>query len=169
VTVVGEPDPVAAGRTTQLAKGRSLAEAALRAYVADREPSDGDGGGDGNSAVPKSRPNIPNTVPAVAPKLRKAARDALAEDNWQIQGRRSETRSPRISPNPRGEVPPARRKDPARASAQIAATEAKMRLSRSRPSFAPAIANNPATWRGEGGPITRYFRSSSEAFRLAQL
>ena len=114
MTVVGEPDPVAAGRTTQLAKGRSLAEAAFRAYVADRhEPSDGDGGGDGNSAVPKSRPNIPNipnTVPAVAAKLRKAARDALAEDNWQIQGCRSETRSPRISPHPRGEVPPARRK-----------------------------------------------------------
>jgi hypothetical protein len=48
---------------------RSLAKAGLSAYVADRhEPSDGDGG-DGNSAVAKSRsniPNIPNTVRAAA-------------------------------------------------------------------------------------------------------
>jgi hypothetical protein len=47
--------------------------------VADhRELSDGDGG-DGNNAVPKSRPNIPNMVRA--PELHKAARGSLAEDN----------------------------------------------------------------------------------------
>jgi len=58
---------------------RSLVKAALSAYVADRhEPSDGDGG-DGNSVVPKSHPNIPNTVRAAA--LHKAARGFLAGDN----------------------------------------------------------------------------------------
>ena len=107
------------GRLTQWRRGAPqslrrhgpLSGAALSAYVADqREPSDGDGG-DGNSAVPKSRPNtpdIPNMVRAAAPH--KAARGSLAEDNWQIPECRSETRSQRTSPHPRGEVPPARRK-----------------------------------------------------------
>jgi hypothetical protein len=67
--------------TTAGSVGRSLAEAALSAYVADRrELSDGDGG-DGNSAVPKTGPNIPNTVPAVAAELRKGARGSPAGDS----------------------------------------------------------------------------------------
>jgi hypothetical protein len=59
---------------------RSLAEAALNAYVADRrELSDGDGG-DGNNAVPKSHPNIPNTVRAAA-EVHKTGRGSPAGDN----------------------------------------------------------------------------------------
>jgi hypothetical protein len=38
-------------------------------------------GGDGNSAVEKSRSNIPNTVRAAA--LHKPARGFLAGDNWR--------------------------------------------------------------------------------------
>ena len=36
VTVIGEPDPVAAGRTGDVGVARSLAELALGAYVANR-------------------------------------------------------------------------------------------------------------------------------------
>jgi hypothetical protein len=85
--VFGETDPVATRRLGELSEAQCLSEAALNAYGADRhEPSDRDGGdGDGNSAVPESRPNtpnipnIPNTVRAAA--LYKAARGSLAEDN----------------------------------------------------------------------------------------
>jgi len=90
---------------------RSLAKAGLSAYVTDRhEPSDGDGG-DGNSAVAKSRsniPNIPNTVRAAA--LHKAARGILAGDNWQNPRCRSETRSQHTSPRLHAEAPPVIRK-----------------------------------------------------------
>jgi hypothetical protein len=80
-TVFWKTAPVATGSTGELSEAWSLSEAALSAYVADRhEPSDGDG--DGNSAVPKSHPNIPNipnTVRAAA--LHKAARGSLAGDS----------------------------------------------------------------------------------------
>jgi hypothetical protein len=65
----------------ELADARSQAETALSACVGDRrELSDRDGG-DGSSAVPKTGPNIPNTVPAVAAEFRNAARGSPAEDN----------------------------------------------------------------------------------------
>jgi len=77
--ILGEPHPMAAGLTGEIEGARSQAEAALSAYVGDRrELSDGDGG-DGNSAVPKSRPNIPNT--AMPAELRKAGRGSLAGGN----------------------------------------------------------------------------------------
>jgi hypothetical protein len=73
---------VVARRNRELSEAGSLSEAALNAYVADRhEPSDGDGG-DGNSAVPKSRPNIPSVPNMVrAAALHKAALGSLAGDN----------------------------------------------------------------------------------------
>ena len=101
--------PGRSGRSPR--RGLSAPRRGLSAYVGDRhEPSDGDGG-DGNSAVAKSRsniPNIPNTVRAAA--LHKAARGFLAGDNWKNQRCRSETRSQHTSPRLHAEAPPVIRK-----------------------------------------------------------
>jgi hypothetical protein len=62
------PRPWYSGRRARGLGSRSLAQAALSAYAADRrELSDGDGG-DGNSVLPSTRPNIPmpNTTAAAA-------------------------------------------------------------------------------------------------------
>ena len=76
------PTGVAAGRAGELPKARSLAEVALSAYVADqRDLSDGDGG-EGNRAVPKTRPNIPKpNMAATEAELDKAAQGFPAGDN----------------------------------------------------------------------------------------
>ena len=85
----GETDPIATRRLGELSEAQSLSEAALNAYGADRhELFDRDGGdGDGNSAVPESRPNtpnIPNTVRVAAPY--KAARGFALETIGKIRG-----------------------------------------------------------------------------------
>jgi hypothetical protein len=47
VAVLGQLDPVAKGRAASRAEARSLAEAAVTAYFADREPSNGGSARDG--------------------------------------------------------------------------------------------------------------------------
>jgi hypothetical protein len=47
VTVLGQLDPVAKERAARRAEARSLAEAAVTAYFADREPSNGGSARDG--------------------------------------------------------------------------------------------------------------------------
>ena len=82
VTVLGRARPVAAGRGGEIVQARSLAEAALSAYVVDRRELPDGNGGDGNNTVPKPRPNIPkpNTTAAGVP-LSKAAPGSPAGDS----------------------------------------------------------------------------------------
>lgn len=70
------------GALGSVQKARSLAEAALSAYVANRRALSDGNDGDGNSAVPKTGPNIPkpNTV-ATEANLGKAGRGSPAGDS----------------------------------------------------------------------------------------